>query len=95
MSAQLGTRRPLHCTALGKAYLAALPGQELEARLTGLEMTRFMTSTITDPAALEAELDRVRERGATPSTPRRSRRGCTAWERPSATTGSSRRLGHG
>ncbi|HSR27564.1 MAG TPA: IclR family transcriptional regulator C-terminal domain-containing protein [Actinomycetes bacterium] len=31
MSAQFGGRRPLHCTALGKAYLAALPGQELEA----------------------------------------------------------------
>jgi DNA-binding IclR family transcriptional regulator len=51
MTAQLGTRRPLHCTALGKAYLAALPGQELEARLTGLELTRFTASTITDPAA--------------------------------------------
>ena len=63
MSAQLGARRPLHCTALGKAYLAALPGQELEARLAGLELTRFTASTITDPAALEAELDRVRERG--------------------------------
>jgi DNA-binding IclR family transcriptional regulator len=63
MSAQLGARRPLHCTALGKAYLAALPSRELEARLTGLDLARFTTATITDPAALEAELDRVRERG--------------------------------
>ena len=63
MSAQLGSRRPLHCTALGKAYLAALPRQELEARLAGLELTRFTTNTITDKAALAAELDRVRRRG--------------------------------
>ena len=63
MTAQLGSRRPLHCTALGKAYLAALPVQELEARLAGLELTRFTASTITDLAALEAELGRVRERG--------------------------------
>jgi len=63
MSAQLGSRRPLHCTALGKAYLAALPPRELDARLAGLELARFTPATITDPAALAAELDRVRERG--------------------------------
>jgi IclR family transcriptional regulator, acetate operon repressor len=63
MTAQLGTRRPLHCTALGKAYLAALPARELEARMAGLELARFTAATITDPAALGAELDRVRERG--------------------------------
>ena len=63
MSAQLGSRRPLHCTALGKAYLAALPPGELEARLAGLELTRFTDATITDPAALGAELERVRRRG--------------------------------
>jgi DNA-binding IclR family transcriptional regulator len=63
MSARLGSRRPLHCTALGKAYLAALPARELEGRLAGLELTRFTAATITDPAALGAELDRVRARG--------------------------------
>jgi IclR family transcriptional regulator, acetate operon repressor len=63
MTAQLGTRRPLHCTALGKAYLAALPSRELEARLAGLELARFTAATITDPASLGAELDRVRRRG--------------------------------
>jgi IclR family transcriptional regulator, acetate operon repressor len=63
MSAQLGSRRPLHCTALGKAYLAALPPQELDVRLAGLELTRFTAATITDPGALGAELDRIRRRG--------------------------------
>jgi IclR family transcriptional regulator, acetate operon repressor len=63
MSAQLGSRRPLHCTALGKAYLAALPPGELAARLASLELDRHTAATITDPAALGAELDRVRERG--------------------------------
>jgi DNA-binding IclR family transcriptional regulator len=63
MSAQLGSRRPLHCTALGKAYLAALTPRELDARLARLELTRFTGATITDPAALGAELHRIRERG--------------------------------
>ncbi|HEV3012348.1 MAG TPA: IclR family transcriptional regulator C-terminal domain-containing protein [Actinomycetota bacterium] len=53
-------RRPLHCTALGKAYLAALPGQELEARLTGVELTRFTASTITDPVARARLREQVR-----------------------------------
>ena len=63
MSAQLGSRRPLHCTALGKAYLAALPPEELAARLATLTLDRYTAATITDPAALAAELDRVRRRG--------------------------------
>ena len=63
MSAQLGTRRPLHCTALGKAFLAALPPRELDSRLAGLELTRFTARTITDPTVLEAELGRIRARG--------------------------------
>jgi DNA-binding IclR family transcriptional regulator len=63
MSARLGSRRPLHCTALGKAYLAALAPEELEARLAGLELARHTAATITDPAALAAELERVRRRG--------------------------------
>jgi DNA-binding IclR family transcriptional regulator len=63
MSAQLGSRRPLHCTALGKAYLATLSPPELEARLAVLELARFTAATITDPVALGAELERVRARG--------------------------------
>ena len=63
MSAQLGSRRPLHCTALGKAYLAALPPEELETRLATLELDRHTAATITDPGALAAELDGVRRRG--------------------------------
>lgn len=43
--------------------LAALPLQELDARLAGLVLTRFTAATITDPATLHAELDRIRERG--------------------------------
>jgi DNA-binding IclR family transcriptional regulator len=63
MSAQLGSRRPLHCTALGKAYLAALPPQELDTLLARLELTRFTAATITQAAALAAELGRIRDRG--------------------------------
>jgi DNA-binding IclR family transcriptional regulator len=47
-----------HATAVGKVMLAFAPGQ-----LPAGELPRFTERTITDPAALAAELDAVRERG--------------------------------
>jgi IclR family acetate operon transcriptional repressor len=55
----LGHTVPLHATSTGKAFLAALPDSELEA----IALERFTDTTITDPAALRAELATVRERG--------------------------------
>jgi DNA-binding IclR family transcriptional regulator len=56
----LGHTVPLHATSTGKAFLAALPEDELE-HLPALE--RFTDTTISDPRALRAELAAVRERG--------------------------------
>lgn len=55
----LGHTVPLHATSTGKAFLAALP----DAELVPLALERFTATTITDPAALRAELATVRERG--------------------------------
>jgi DNA-binding IclR family transcriptional regulator len=55
----LGHAVPLHATSTGKAFLAALPNAEIDA----LALERFTDTTITDPAALRAELATVRERG--------------------------------
>lgn len=58
----LGHTVPLHATSTGKAFLAALPEDELDALLRpGLE--RFTATTITEPGTLRAELDEVRARG--------------------------------
>lgn len=58
----LGHPVPLHATSTGKAFLAALPAEELDALLqAGLE--RFTDTTITDRDALRAELEAVRRRG--------------------------------
>jgi IclR family acetate operon transcriptional repressor len=55
----LGRSVPLHATSTGKAFLATLPPEDLDA----LALERFTDATITDPAALRAELAVVRERG--------------------------------
>lgn len=57
-----GLRRPLHSTALGKVLLAwARPGEGGPSSLPSLPA--FTDRTIVEPAALEAELARVRAAG--------------------------------
>jgi DNA-binding IclR family transcriptional regulator len=53
-----------HCTGLGKMLLSALSGERLGDHLPSEEpFTSFTEHTITDRAALESELERVRDRG--------------------------------
>ncbi len=63
MSARLGSRRPVHCTGLGKAFLAWLPEDRRHALLDGVVLDRLTPNTITDPLELERELERTRARG--------------------------------
>lgn len=63
MSAQLGSRKPLYCTGLGKAYLSALPDEE-RARIVGtLELVARTARTITDRDLLLEELALSHRRG--------------------------------
>jgi DNA-binding IclR family transcriptional regulator len=56
VTAHLGTRRPLSCSALGKAYLAALPSDERDDRLRELALVRLTSSSIVDADAFRNEL---------------------------------------
>jgi DNA-binding IclR family transcriptional regulator len=58
----LGRAVPLHATSTGKALLAFLPPEELETALSQ-PLPSFTEGTITDPARLRGELERVRRRG--------------------------------
>lgn len=63
MSSRLGSRRPLHCTGLGKAYMSALPEEARRSLIGRLDLRRFTPNTITDAGALERELGLVARRG--------------------------------
>ena len=63
MSSRIGTSVPLHVTAVGKAWLAALEPAAQAALLKGLPMPRYTEHTLTERAALQAELARTREQG--------------------------------
>ena len=60
---QIGSRRPLHCTSMGKAILAFMPKHQLERILRTLELTSFTPRTITTIQDLRICLERVRARG--------------------------------
>lgn len=52
-----------HVTAAGKAILAFLPHNLLEAYLARIQLERFTSKTVTDLAVIRRELDTVRSRG--------------------------------
>jgi len=63
MFTEVGSRRPVHSTGVGKAMLADLPADEARALVEAAGMLAATEHTITDPADLAAELHRVAERG--------------------------------
>jgi len=62
-SAQIGTRRPLYCTAHGKIVLATKSAAELDAYLADTKLEAHSSRTIVDPAALRKEMARIRKQG--------------------------------
>jgi DNA-binding IclR family transcriptional regulator len=58
----IGQQTPLHATSSGKVLLAFGPASVLAAVLTA-PLERFTDATVTEVAALAAELDRIRDAG--------------------------------
>jgi IclR family acetate operon transcriptional repressor len=63
MRSRVGNQLQLHCTAIGKAILAHLPPDEVEAVVATAGLQPRTPATITDVGTLHAELAAVRERG--------------------------------
>jgi len=57
----IGTRFPAYATSMGRVLLAGMPDATVNAVLTASDLAPFTDRTVTDPAALRAELNRVRE----------------------------------
>jgi DNA-binding IclR family transcriptional regulator len=62
-TAELGTRRPMHCTGLGKALLAAYPEKKVKEIIKKKKLPSFTENTITRMDDLMSELKASRERG--------------------------------
>jgi DNA-binding IclR family transcriptional regulator len=62
LRADIGDRRPMYCTASGKAILAFLPGEEVDEILR-LGMPPLTSRTITSTVVMHHELETVKDRG--------------------------------
>ena len=59
----IGTRFPAFATSMGRVLLAALPEEELDARLEAADLRTFTPRSIADIAGLRDELSSITERG--------------------------------
>lgn len=63
LSSQVGLTRPMYCSAVGKAILAYLPEEEVDAIWNSSAIERKTEFTVTSLTALKKELKAVRENG--------------------------------
>jgi len=63
LASQVGSRRPLYCTSLGKAIAAYLSAEEIEEVLASRTMERFTPHTITHAGRLKKEFTKIRQCG--------------------------------
>lgn len=62
--ARIGSRyKTLHCTAIGKVYLAYMGEDFLENYLSSVGLPSFTEKTITNPEILRKQLEEIRSRG--------------------------------
>lgn len=63
ISTLVGGKKPLYCTAVGKAILAFSLPNDLENMLRKIEFTKYTDNTITNKQDLLKSLDEIREKG--------------------------------
>lgn len=63
MHSQIGKASPVYCTGVGKAALSRLPEQRLMQIARSIVFHRFTPATLTDAAALSAEIAIIRRDG--------------------------------
>jgi len=80
---EIGQRRPVHCTALGKAMLAYRPAETVE-RVLALNCEALTSKTITSAHAMHEEVSRIRRRGYAVDNEEGFVE-CDAWRPPSET----------
>jgi len=58
-----GTQSPMHASGIGKALMACFPPDRRDRFLAMTRFEQFTENTITDPDALQSEMQRIRDQG--------------------------------
>ncbi|MEM8798385.1 MAG: HTH-type transcriptional regulator BhcR [Pseudomonadota bacterium] len=58
-----GTRGPVHASGIGKALLAYRSDEEFDTLVQNVDLERFTEKTLSEEAALRADMDLIRKRG--------------------------------
>jgi IclR family transcriptional regulator, pca regulon regulatory protein len=59
----IGTRQPVHATAIGHALLSGMPDEKLREYLSSIKLSRYTPFTLTTTNSIVKQIDLVRERG--------------------------------
>ena len=62
-NANIGSRKPVYCTGLGKAFLAFLPRQESGEIIDQIEFEGYTKKTVRNKEELEKQLEQFRKQG--------------------------------
>lgn len=63
MFSRIGMRRPLYCTGVGKAILATLPDEEVQAVWQASDVRAYTAHTITEEREFAREIEKIRRAG--------------------------------
>ena len=58
-----GQRLPMYCTAVGKAILAHLPGEQCSKIVSSFHFSAYTDNTVPDAASLMSQLQSIRKNG--------------------------------
>jgi len=63
VNAKIGNAEPLHCSAVGKCLLAFSDPERQAQMLAQIKFEKYTANTLSDEAALKAELDEITKKG--------------------------------
>ncbi len=63
ISSRLGSHRPMHASAVGKAFLSAMDERERRVLVGRISLKRYTDTTITSAVALDREIVEIKSRG--------------------------------
>lgn len=62
-NANIGSRKPVYCTGLGKSFLAFLPRQESREIIDQIDFEKYTNKTVKNKDDLEKQLEQFRKQG--------------------------------